>query len=147
MYPITLFVISVATLVGFSSAGPMVRKSLNPNSLKARSPLTNDAFAADAADWPTNVVFVGGSQTYGLWVPDDGAWYDLGNIECLGLPANAIGDCNSVTINQIGVVAGYGPCSFVGNAGYSATIAGNPGDGYYTVGPPQNIMSAACGTS
>jgi hypothetical protein len=88
---------------------------------------------------------MGGSQSYGLWVPTDGSWYDLGNIECLGEPANAIGDCNDITVDQIGVVAGNGPCKFVGIAGYSATIPGNPGDGYYTVGPPQNIMSAACG--
>lgn len=145
MYFNALLAVWIAALISVTSANPIVRKSLNPRIFKARSPLTNDAFAADASDWPTNVVMVGGSQTYGMWVPTDGAWYDLGNIECLGLPANAIGDCNDVTINQIGVVAGYGPCSFVGNAGYSATLPGNPGDGYYTVGPPQNIMSAACG--
>lgn len=145
MYCIALLVVWIATLFGIASATPIVRKSLNLNFLKSRSPLTNAAFVADATDWPTNVVMVGGSQTYGMWVPTDGAWYDLGNIECLGLPANALGDCNDITINEIGVVAGYGPCNFVGFAGYSATIPGNPDDGYYTVGPPQNIMSAACG--
>src|ERR1700742_970042 len=143
MFSITLLAAWITALIGIASANPIIRKSLNPSFLKARSPLTNDAFAADASDWPTNVVMVGGSQTYGMWVPEDGAWYDLGNIECLGLPANEISEWNDVTINQIGVVAGYGPCSFVGYSGYSATIPGNPGDGYYTVGPPQNIMSAA----
>jgi len=142
MYSTGLLTICLISLLGIASANPIVRKSLNPELLKVRSPLTNEAFSSD---WPTNVVMVGGSQTYGMWVPTDGAWYDLGNIECLGLPAYAIGDCNDVTINQIGVVAGNGPCRFVGNAGYSATIPGNAGDGYYTVGPPQNIMSAACG--
>ncbi|KIW65799.1 hypothetical protein PV04_08022 [Phialophora macrospora] len=145
MYAITIVAIWTTALLGISSANPIIRKSINHDYLKPRSPLTNAAIAVSAEDWPTNVVFVGGSQSYGMWVPTDGAWYDLGNIECLGLPANAIGDCNDVTINQIGVVAGYGPCRFVGNAGYSATIPGDPGDGYYTVGPPQNILSAACG--
>lgn len=87
----------------------------------------------------------GGSQTYGLWVPMDGTWYDLGSITCLGLPAYAEGPCDGVTIDQIGVVAGDGPCSFLGNDGYSATLPGDAGDGYFTVGPPQNIMSAKCG--
>jgi len=144
MLSIGLFFIWITSLLGIASANPIARNSLNPKLLKARSPLTNDAFSEN---WPTNVVMVGGSQTYGMWVPTDGTWYDLGNIECLGLPAGAIGDCNGVTIDEIGVVAGYGPCSFVGNAGYSATLPGKPGDGYYTVGPPQNIMSAACGPS
>ncbi|OCT54158.1 hypothetical protein CLCR_00213 [Cladophialophora carrionii] len=145
MYAITIVAFWITAFLGMAFANPIVRKSLNPDYLKPRSPLTNAAFAASADAWPTNVVFVGGSQSYGMWVPTDGSWYDLGNIECLGLPANAIGDCNDVTINQIGVVAGYGPCRFVGSAGYSTTIPGNPGDGYYTVGPPQNILSAACG--
>lgn len=144
MYPITLLFVWALSLLGVVFAGPIVRKSLNPQLIKARSPLSA---VADAETWATDVVMVGGSQTYSMWVPTDGTWYDLGNIECLGLPADAIGDCNDITIDQIGVVAGYGPCKFVGNNGYSATIPGNPGDGYYTVGPPQNIMSAACGTS
>jgi len=145
MYSIAILITWIATLLGIAAANPIVRKSLNPQLIKARSPLTNDAFAADATSWPTNVVFIGGSQTYGAWVPTDGTWYNLGNIECLGLPANAIGDCNDMTVNQIGVIAGYGPCSFIGYAGYSATLAGAAGDGYSTVGPPQNIMSAKCG--
>ncbi|EXJ57202.1 hypothetical protein A1O7_07549 [Cladophialophora yegresii CBS 114405] len=145
MYIITIVAVWITALLGTASANPIIRKSINPDYLKARSPLSLDVFVATADAWPTNVVFVGGSQSYGLWIPTDGSWYDLGSIECLGLPANAIGDCNDVTINQIGVVAGYGPCTFVGNAGYSATIPGNPGDGYYTVGPPQNILSATCG--
>ncbi|KAH0848411.1 hypothetical protein AYO21_05106 [Fonsecaea monophora] len=145
MYFINLLsVLITASLLTTASATPVVRKSLNPKFLRTRSPLSNAAFSED---WPTNVVMVGGSQTYGFWVPTDGTWYELGNIECLGLPAYAIGDCNDVTIDQIGVVAGYGPCSFVGNNGYSSTLDGDAGDGYYTVGPPQNIMAAACGPS
>ncbi|KAJ9615049.1 hypothetical protein H2200_001123 [Cladophialophora chaetospira] len=144
MYSIAILITWIATLLNLAFANPIVRKSLNPQLLKARSSLSAEAFAAAADTWATNVVFVGGSQTYGGWVPPDCSWYDLGNIECLGLPANAIGDCNDMTVNQIGVIAGYGPCSFVGNAGYSATLAGKAGDGYQTVGPPQNIMSATC---
>jgi hypothetical protein len=126
-----------------ASATPIV-KSLNPSFLKVRSPLTDEAFASDT-DWPTNVVMVGASQTYGMWVPMDGTTYDLGQITCLGLPAYAEGPCNGVTIDQIGVVAGDGPCTFKGNDGYIETVPGVAGDGYYTVAPPQNIMFATCG--
>jgi len=141
MYSITLLFVWILSLLDVASANPIVRKSVNPKLIKARSPLTADAYSES---WATNVVMLGGSQTYGMWVPPDGTWYDLGNIECLGLPADAIGDCNDITIDEIGVVAGYGPCQFVGNNGYSATIPGLAGDGYFTVGPPQNIMSATC---
>ena len=144
MFTIRLLLVFIVSLLGMASANPIVRKSLNPNLIKARAPLTSASFSTDS-DWPTNVVMVGGSQTYGMWVPMDGSWYDLGNIECLGLPAYAIGDCNDMTVNSIGVLSGDGPCSFVGNAGFSITIAGAAGEGYYTVGPPQNIMSASCG--
>lgn len=129
-------------MVGFTSATPVVRKSLNPKYLQSRSPLATAAFATD---WPTNVVMLGGSQSYGLWIPVDGTWYDFENIECLGLPAYAIGDCNDITVDNIGVVAGNGPCSFVGNAGWAGTIQGNAGEGYYTVGPPQTIIRGKCG--
>jgi hypothetical protein len=141
MYSITIVAaIFFATLLGSSIASPVVRKSLNPNFPVARSPLTADAFAADATDWPTNVVFVGGSQTYGLWVPKDGSWYDLGNIECLGLPANAIGDCNDMTVNQIGVVAGSGPCQFVG---VSASWVSQPTGGFLShLAPPRRSRKA-----
>ena len=135
MYTIILLVSWIATLPSMASAPPIVKKSLNLSLLNARSPLTSAAFATEN-DWPTNVVMEGGSQIYGMWIPTDCTWHDVGSIECLGLPAYAIGDCNDVTIDHIGVVAGNGPCTFVGNAGYSATIAGNAGDGYQTVGPP-----------
>lgn len=141
MYSINFLAIWIISCLGIAAANPIVRKSLNPKLLKIRSPVSNTAFSDD---WPTNVVMLGGSQTYGLWVPTDGAWYDLGQIECLGIPAYAIGDCNDVTIDKIGVVAGYGPCKFVGSAGYSSTIEGKAGEGYQTVGPPQNIISATC---
>ncbi|KAJ9622130.1 uncharacterized protein PV06_05800 [Exophiala oligosperma] len=147
MYPI-FFLASclVLSLLGhLASASPVVRKSLNPKYVQKRSPVTASAFAATDAEWPTNVLFTGASQTYGLWVPMDGAWYDLGGITCLGLPAYAEGPCNGVTINAVGVVAGDGPCSFLGNDGYSATLPGNAGDGWFAVAPPQNIMSAKCG--
>ncbi|EXJ78053.1 hypothetical protein A1O3_09214 [Capronia epimyces CBS 606.96] len=130
--------------LGFASATPVVRKSLNPRKIKVRSPVSDSDFSS-SGDWPTNVVMVGGSQTYGLWVPADGTTYDLENIECLGIPAYAIGDCSDITIDQIGVVAGYGPCNFTGSASYTQVIEGAAGDGYQTVGPPQNILTAACG--
>ena len=75
----------------------------------------------------------------------DGSWYDLGTIECLGTPANAVGDCNDITVDKIGVVAGDGPCSFSGISGWTTTMLGDAGDGWTTVGPPQNIMAAKCG--
>ncbi|KIX01441.1 uncharacterized protein Z518_09167 [Rhinocladiella mackenziei CBS 650.93] len=142
MYYITLFSIWLVSFFAIVPANPIVRKSPNPKMLRVRSPVSNEAFSDD---WPTNVVMVGASQTYGMWVPPDGTTYDLGNIECLGLPAYAIGDCNDITIDKIGIVTGYGPCKFTGNAGYSAILPGNAGDGYSTVGPPQNILTAACG--
>ena len=88
---------------------------------------------------------LGGAQQFGMWVPPDGTWYDLCNIECLDLPAYATGPCCSPTIDNIGVAAGNGPCSFVGSDGFSAVVSGNSGTGYYTVGPPQSLVSAACG--
>ncbi|EXJ88627.1 hypothetical protein A1O1_05557 [Capronia coronata CBS 617.96] len=143
MFSITLLCLWMA-LLGIASAGPVVRKSLNPKMIKVRSPVSNTAFSS-SDDWPTNVVMVGGSQTYGMWIPTDGTTYDLGNVECLGVPAYAIGDCNDVTIDKIGVVVGYGPCQFTGSSGYVQVIQGAAGEGYQTVGPPQNIMTAACG--
>ncbi len=143
---VTLLSFWLILLAGFfSSASPLgSRKSLNnPKSLKARGPLSNADFSSD---WPTNVVMVGGSQTYGLWVPEDGTWYDLGTIQCLGVPADDEGPCNGITIDQIGVVAGDGPCSFIGSDGFVQTIEGGSDEGYYTVGPPQTIASAKCGS-
>lgn len=145
MYTITLLCLW-SVFFSIISANPIVRKSFNPKMMKVRSPspVSNSDFAS-SVDWPTNVVMVGGSQTYGLWVPADGTTYDLGKIECLGVPAYAIGDCNDITIDKIGVVAGFGPCKFTGNAGYSQVVEGAAGEGYQTVGPPQNILTAACG--
>jgi len=128
----------IAFSIGLTSASPLVGRSL-----KVRSPLSNDDFSTD---WPTNVVMVGGDQTYGLWVPEDGNWYDMSTLTCLGVPADVEGPCNSITIDQIGVVAGYGPCSFAGADGYASTLDGDSGDGYYTVGPPQTISLAMCGS-
>lgn len=142
MYFAAIISIWIMSIAGIASANPVVTKTLNTNLLKARSPLSNAAFSDE---WPTDVVFAGGSQIYGMNVPKDGSWYDLGTIQCLGLPAYAIGDCNDMTVDNIGVVAGDGPCSFIGAAGFTITIQGAAGDGYYTVGPPQNILWAKCG--
>jgi hypothetical protein len=142
MYYIILLYLWHVSLLGIASTTPVVRRSLNPKLIRIRSPITNEAFADD---WPTNVVMIGGSQTYGMWIPTDGVVYDLGTIRCLGLPAYAIGDCNDMTVDKVGVVAGNGPCNFEGWSGWKETIQGVAGEGYYTVGPPQNMKSAQCG--
>ena len=133
-----------ALFVTITSATPlpgMSRRIADYNPLTPRAPITAAAFS----DWPTNVVMLGGSQQFGMWVPPDGTWYNLCKIQCLDLPAYATGPCCSPTIDNIGVAAGNGPCSFVGWNGFSATISGASGSGYYTVGPPQTLVSAACG--
>eukprot|EP01099_Mayorella_cantabrigiensis_P006674 TRINITY_DN5651_c0_g1_i1.p1 TRINITY_DN5651_c0_g1~~TRINITY_DN5651_c0_g1_i1.p1 ORF type:complete len:146 (-),score=15.90 TRINITY_DN5651_c0_g1_i1:464-901(-) len=145
MTNIVLLCAWVLSMALSASATPMVRNGIFPSFLKARSPISTSAFAA-ADDWPTNVVFTGGSQSYGLWVPPDGTWYDFENIQCLGTPAYAIGDCNDITIDQIGVVPGNGPCTFTTSAGSNIVVAGKAGDGFTTVGPPQRILGAVCGS-
>jgi hypothetical protein len=142
MYQFTMAAVWIISLLSIALATPVVRQSLNPNPIAIRSPITNEAFSTD---WPTNFLMVGGSQTYGGWVPEDGNWYNFANILCLGMPAYALGDCNDITVDHIGVVAGNGPCSFTGSAGLSVTLQGTSGEGYYTVGPPQRIISAKCG--
>lgn len=136
MYLVNLLSISA---LGHALENGFLRKPMDSRTLKV------GPRDANKTDWPTNVLFVGGSQTYGLWVPTDGVWYDLGTIVCLGLPAYALGDCDGIAVDQIGVIAGNGPCSFTGISGYTVTVPGNPGDGYTTVGPPQNILAAQCG--
>ena len=116
----------------------MSKREPDSSPLFSREPVSTSAFA----DWPVNVVFQGGSQSYGLWVPQDGAWYNLCDIQCLDLPAYATGACCYTTVDRIGVGSGYGPCSFVGANGWTATITGN--SGYYTVGPPQTLVSVSC---
>lgn len=145
MFMVAMLCIWVLALAYGTSAIPLATNQISSlSNNKARSPVSASAFAA-ADDWPTNVVFTGGSQSYGLWVPPDGKWYDFENIQCLGTPAYAIGDCNDITIDQIGVVAGNGPCTFATSTGSYITVAGNPGDGFTTVGPPQRMLGAACG--
>ncbi len=89
---------------------------------------------------------LGGSQSFGGYIPPDGTWYQLSTIDCLDLPAYAVGPCDSATIDQIGVAAGDGPCSFVGINGWSSTMSGAAGEGYMTVGPPQRIVLMKCGS-
>jgi hypothetical protein len=108
-------------------------------------PVSTSSFTGE--DWPTNVVMLGGSQTYGAWIPPDGTWYYLSAITCLDMPAYATGPCDSPTIDQIGVASGNGPCSFVGINGWGATLSGEAGEGYETVGPPQRIVLGKCGSS
>jgi hypothetical protein len=112
------------------------------SALVKRSPIS--ASAMDA--WPTNVIMLGGSETYGMWVPQDGEWHDVGDIMCLDVPAYNIVNCGSVTIDNVGVVEGYGPCTFIGSTGWSASVSGASGAGYKTVGPPQTISQVWCAT-
>jgi hypothetical protein len=141
----SVFLLLSVTLIALTAASPitnMSKRIADYNPLVKREPVTATAFA----DWPTNVVMQGGSQSYGAWIPPDGSWYDLCDIMCLDLPAYATGPCCHTTVDRIGVAVGNGPCSFVGADGFSATLSGDAGSGYYTVGPPQTLISAACGT-
>ena len=131
-------------LVSLSSASPLLRRQpVSPAKpyIVTRSPVSADAFADD---WPSNVIMVGGAEQYGLWVPQDGDYHDLSNILCLDMPAYSIVTCSTVTIDNIGVVEGYGPCTFYGSSGWSQTVSGADGSGYMTVGPPQTISWATC---
>lgn len=96
------------------------------------------------ADWPTNVAFMGGSESYGFFLPPDGNWRVLSSVQCLAIPSYALGPCDSPSIDQIGVQHGE-PCSFVGIDGWNATLSGTAGEGWTTVGPPQRIVWGKCG--
>lgn len=141
---ITLLTWTLAFAVVHSSPVP-AHQLFSPTEpvLIPRSPVSADAFADN---WPTNVVMLGGSETYGMWVPQDGQWHDVGSINCLDDPAYNVVDCGTVTIDNIGVVNGYGPCTFVGSNGWSASLSGNSSAGYQTVGPPQTISMVWCAT-
>ncbi len=95
-------------------------------------------------DWPVNVAFTAGTQTLGFELPRDGQVHDLGSIECLALPSYSIGDCNDISVSQIGVTSGTAPCTFMGIDGFQITITAND-KGYIDVTPPQNIVSGSCG--
>lgn len=131
--------LALACLLTLTSAAPQPLSPSKPYMVR-RSPVTN----AINPDWPTNVLMLGGAETYGMWVPQDGQWYDVSTINCLDMPAWNYVNCAGVTIGQIGVVSGYGPCTFIGISGWSASVSGDPGSGYTTVGPPQNIVWAWC---
>ena len=100
-------------------------------------------FLRPRADWQTNTVMLGGSQSYGFYLPDDGNWHDLSEFQCLDLPAYAIGPCDSPTIDQIGLLAGQS-CTFIGTDGWTATLSGAVGEGFSTVGPPQRVVMGKC---
>jgi hypothetical protein len=109
-----------------------------------RTPISTSAFIK-LADFPVNVVFLGGSNQYGGWVPVDAAWHSMADILCIDEPAGSTGACSIPTVDDIGVATGDGPCSFVGVNGFSATVSGASGSGWYSVGPPQQLLMAACG--
>lgn len=136
--------LALTLLLTLATAGPILRRDpVSPAKpyIVTRSPVSAAAFSSD---WPTNVLMVGGAETYGMWVPQDGAWHDTSDFSCLDIPAYNVVNCAGVTIDNIGVVSGYGPCTLVGVSGWSATVSGASGSGYTTVGPPQLIVSAQC---
>lgn len=142
------FIITLTILISLVAASPLLRREpLSPAKpyIVSRSPASASAF--DSSDWPTNVLMVGGAETYGMWIPQDGNWHDTSDYSCLDIPAYNVVNCAGVTIDNIGVVSGYGPCTLVGVSGWSATISGASGSGYTTVGPPQLIVSAQCAAS
>ncbi|KIV87980.1 hypothetical protein B0A52_05655 [Exophiala mesophila] len=95
-------------------------------------------------DWPVNVAFTTGTQTLGFELPRNGQVHDLGSIECLALPSYSIGDCNDISVSQIGVTSGTAPCTFMGIDGFQITITAND-KGYIDVTPPQSIVYGSCG--
>jgi hypothetical protein len=135
-------------LRSLSLASPLAKRQepFSPSKpyLVRRSPVSAEAFTDD---WPTNIVMVGGAETYGMWIPQDGNWHDTSEYSCLDVPAYNVVNCAGVTIDYIGVASGYGPCTLNGISGWSATISGASGSGYTMVGPPQLIVAAKCAAS
>ncbi len=95
-------------------------------------------------DWPTNIEFMATTQLLGLFVQPDGVVHDLSDVTCRLLPSETEGPCNGISVSQIGVVTGYGPCTFYGSDGAIIDVPGK-GGGWISVTPPQNIMQAVCG--
>ncbi|KEF50980.1 uncharacterized protein A1O9_12957, partial [Exophiala aquamarina CBS 119918] len=97
-----------------------------------------------AGAWRTNVVLTGSSQTYELWIPSDGTWYDLGRVWCVGSPDFTCDHCNVITIDHVEISAANGPCTFVGDASWGQATRviteGRP----YRMGPPQKALFAKC---
>ena len=147
MNPLTLL-FTFLTFLSAALASPLARRQepFSPAKpyLVRRSPVSTAAFADD---WPTNVVMVGGANTYGMWIPQDGNWHDTSQYSCLDIPAYNVVNCAGVTIDYIGVASGYGPCTLNGISGWSATLSGASGSGYTMVGPPQIIVAARCAAS
>ncbi|ETN37179.1 uncharacterized protein HMPREF1541_08169 [Cyphellophora europaea CBS 101466] len=139
-----LWSLLITLLLTVAAASPLRQtEPISPSKpyLVTRSPVSAAAFQDD---WPTNVVMVGGAETYGMWVPQDGDWHDTSDFSCLDVPAYNIVNCAAVTIDNIGVVSGYGPCTLKGSTGWQATLSGASGSGYTTVGPPQTIVQVQC---
>lgn len=138
-----LVLISLLSLLTIALTSPLQKRPepISPAKpyLLRRSPVSAEAFSDD---WPTNIVMVGGAETYGMWIPQDGQWHETYLYSCLDIPAYNIVNCAGVTIDNIGVASGYGPCTLTGISGWSGTLSG--GDGYATVGPPQLIVAAYC---
>jgi hypothetical protein len=143
MTPLNILLTLLATLTLTTSTplrAPTLPISPSTPRLHRRSPVSATSFSS--SDWPTNIVMVGGAETYGMWIPQDGQWHETYLYDCLDVPAYNIVNCAGVTIDYIGVASGYGPCSLTGVSGWSATLDG--GSGYVTVGPPQLIVAAMC---
>ena len=104
------------------------------------SPEPQQNFENWPADWPTNVVLTAGDQSLGTLIPPDATLHQLAEFTCLELPAYA-----TPSVDLIGIAAGSGPCTFLGRDGFSQTLSGLAGEGFYTVGPPQALIQVACG--
>ena len=109
------------------------------------SPQPQQSFESWPADWPTNVILMAGDQLLGTLIPRDGTLHQLAEFTCLELPAYAVGPCNTLSVDLIGIAAGSGPCTFLGRDGFSQTLPGLAGEGFYTVGPPQALIQVTCG--
>jgi hypothetical protein len=133
-----IVLLSILAVLQNASSSPVPAPIAVPASLQATK-------FASAADFPVNVIFVSGPAQFGMWVPRDGVFYSTASLTCLNMPAYTYGACSIPTVDQIGVVAGNGPCSFVGSNGFWNTIQGTAGEGFYTVGPPQVITYVSCG--
>lgn len=105
------------------------------------APVSADAFA----DFPVNVIMLAGAAQFGAWIPHDGIWRASSTMTCLNAGANSYGACSTPSYDHVGVVAGNGPCSFIGRNGFFATLQGNAGEGFATIAPPQQITWVACG--
>ena len=107
------------------------------------SPEPQQDFEDWLADWQANLFLTAGDQYLGTLIPRDGTLHQLAAFTCLELPAYAVGPCNTLSVDSIGIAAGSGLCTFLGRDGFSQTLSGLAGEGFYTVGTPQALIQVA----